>query len=165
MELLIVYYFIIFITLNTVQKMKFSIKVFFSKCGQLRRFLRIWSDLLKKPLMENFIFCAVIIHIEFWDDWLLLLIVFSIFLKIATIVGSTSTFRNILTPNFKNLPQAFFLRILSGLSPVSVMYLVLKIEHFEKSIFLTVILSKPILFSLKYLHNNNLVYSSTLFPL
>ena len=32
------------------QKMEFSIKNFFSK----------WSHLLKKSLMENFIFCAVI---------------------------------------------------------------------------------------------------------
>ena len=38
---------------NTVQKMKFSIKDFFSKCGQIRSFLRIWSHLLKKSLMEN----------------------------------------------------------------------------------------------------------------
>ena len=44
---------------NTAQKMKFSIKDFFSKCEQIRRKLRIWSHLLKKSLMENFIFCAV----------------------------------------------------------------------------------------------------------
>ena len=44
---------------NTEQKMKFSIKDFFSKCDQIRSFLRIWSHLLKKSLMENFIFCAV----------------------------------------------------------------------------------------------------------
>ena len=40
--------------------MKFSIKDFFSKCDQIRRKLQIWSHLLKKFLMENFIFCAVI---------------------------------------------------------------------------------------------------------
>ena len=40
----------------TVQKMKFSIKDFFSKCDQIRNFLRIWSYLLKKSLMEKFIF-------------------------------------------------------------------------------------------------------------
>ena len=40
--------------------MKFSIKDFFSKCDQIRSFLRIWSHLLKKPLMENFSFCTVI---------------------------------------------------------------------------------------------------------
>ena len=39
--------------------MKFSVKDFFSKCDQIRRELRIWSHLLKKSLMGNFIFCAV----------------------------------------------------------------------------------------------------------
>ena len=43
----------------TAQKMKFSIKNFFSKRDQIRRRLRIWWHLLKKSLMENFIFCAV----------------------------------------------------------------------------------------------------------
>ena len=43
----------------TAQKMKCSIKDFFSKCNQMRRKLRIWSNLLKKSLMENFIFCAL----------------------------------------------------------------------------------------------------------
>ena len=36
--------------------MKFSNKDFFSKCDQIRsRKLRIWSHLLKKSLMKNFI--------------------------------------------------------------------------------------------------------------
>ena len=39
--------------------MKFYIKNFFSKCDQVHSFLRIWSHLQKKSLMENFIFCAV----------------------------------------------------------------------------------------------------------
>ena len=52
MELKIAYY--------TAQKMKFSIKDFFSKCDQIRRKLRIWLRLLKKSLNENFIFCAVL---------------------------------------------------------------------------------------------------------
>ena len=39
--------------------MKFCTKDFFSKCDQICRKLRIWSHLLKKSLMENFIFCAV----------------------------------------------------------------------------------------------------------
>ena len=43
----------------TAQKMKFSIKDSFIKCNQIYSFLRIWSHLLKKFLMENFIFCAV----------------------------------------------------------------------------------------------------------
>ena len=40
----------------TAQKMKFSIKDFSGKCDQIRSFLQIWSHLLKKSLMENFIF-------------------------------------------------------------------------------------------------------------
>ena len=47
---------------NTAQKMKFSIKDFFSKCDQIRWKLRIWSDLLKKSLMEIFIFCAALVY-------------------------------------------------------------------------------------------------------
>ena len=45
--------------LIVTQKMKFSIKDFFCKCDQIHSFLFIWSHLLKKSLMENFIFCAV----------------------------------------------------------------------------------------------------------
>ena len=44
---------------STAQKMKFSIKDLFSKCDLIGSFPRIWSHLLKKSLMENFIFCAV----------------------------------------------------------------------------------------------------------
>ena len=33
-----------------------KIKDFFSKCDQIRSFLRLWSHLLKKSLMENCIF-------------------------------------------------------------------------------------------------------------
>ena len=45
----------------TVQKMKFFIKDFFSKCDRIRSVLRIESHLLKRSLMENFIFCAWIL--------------------------------------------------------------------------------------------------------
>ena len=38
--------------------MKLSINLF-SKCDQIRKFLRIWSHLQKTSLMENFIFCAM----------------------------------------------------------------------------------------------------------
>ena len=38
------------------QKLKVSIKDFFSKCDQIRSFLQIWSHLLNTSLMENFIF-------------------------------------------------------------------------------------------------------------
>ena len=51
-------------TYYTAQKMKFSIKDFFSKCDQILRKLRIWSHLLKKSLMENFIFCAVLLIVS-----------------------------------------------------------------------------------------------------
>ena len=44
---------------STAQKMKFSIRGLFSKCDQFHRKLQTWSHLLKKFLMENFIFCTV----------------------------------------------------------------------------------------------------------
>ena len=40
--------------------MNFFIKDLFSKCDQSRSFMRIWSHLLKKSLMENFTFCALL---------------------------------------------------------------------------------------------------------
>ena len=40
--------------MDIAQKMKFPIKDFLSKCDQIRMKL-IWSHLLKKSLMENFI--------------------------------------------------------------------------------------------------------------
>ena len=52
----------------TALKMKFFIKDFFSKSVQIRSFLRIWSHLLEKFLMENFIFCAVsVLSSVLWD--------------------------------------------------------------------------------------------------
>ena len=50
--------FIILVTI-TAQKMKFSIRDFFSKYDQILRKARIWSHLLKKFLMKNFYFCVV----------------------------------------------------------------------------------------------------------
>ena len=47
--------------------MKFSIKNFFSKCDKIRSFLRIWSHLLKKSVMENFILIAVIVSLS-WKN-------------------------------------------------------------------------------------------------
>ena len=45
---------------NTTRKSRFSIKYFFSKCDKIRRFLRIWSHLLKKSLLDFlYTFCAV----------------------------------------------------------------------------------------------------------
>ena len=39
---------------------KFFIKDFFSKYCHIRRKLQIWSHLLEKSLMENFIICVVL---------------------------------------------------------------------------------------------------------
>ena len=52
--------------LHTAQNLKFSIRDFFSKCDQIRSLLRISSHLLKKSLMESFIFCTVIVS---WLTW------------------------------------------------------------------------------------------------
>ena len=49
----------------TAEKINFPIKDFFSKCDQIHRKLQIWSHLLKKSLMEKFIFCAVIPYNHF----------------------------------------------------------------------------------------------------
>ena len=48
--------------LSHCTKIEFSIKDFFSNCNQIPSFLRIWSHLLNKSLMENFIFGAVSWH-------------------------------------------------------------------------------------------------------
>ena len=64
---------------SAVQKMKFPIKDFFSKCDQIRKKLFFCPHLLKKSLMENFIFCAVqdskctsgfrvSLHVVFWPN-------------------------------------------------------------------------------------------------
>ena len=44
--------------------MKFYIEDFFGKYDQICSFLWIWSQLLKKSLIENFIFCAVFYRTE-----------------------------------------------------------------------------------------------------
>ena len=49
---------------GTAQKMTFSNKDFFSKCDQICRKLLIWSNLLKKSLMEHLIFCPMWILAE-----------------------------------------------------------------------------------------------------
>ena len=55
--------------------MKFSIKHFFSKCDQIHRKLRIWSHLLKKSLIENFVYCAVIMVLDgFIFNWYILIL-------------------------------------------------------------------------------------------
>ena len=59
--------FMLIVFIITAQKMKFSIKDFFSKCDQIRSFLRIWSHILKKSLIGNFIFCAVVLCGKHYD--------------------------------------------------------------------------------------------------
>ena len=59
--------------------MKFSKKDFFIKCDQLRRKLQIWLHLLKKSLMENFIFCAVIFSMKYWVIYVYVLLRFPIY--------------------------------------------------------------------------------------
>ena len=44
---------------GTSQKMKFSFKDLFGKCDLICSNVRIWSHLLRKSLIGNFIFCAV----------------------------------------------------------------------------------------------------------
>ena len=50
---------------NTAQKEKFSIIDFFSKCDQTRWKLRIWSHLLKKSFMDNFVFLSSVTLLQF----------------------------------------------------------------------------------------------------
>ena len=44
--------------INTAQKMTFSVKDFFSKCDQIRNFLWIWSNLLKKSFGKLNLLCS-----------------------------------------------------------------------------------------------------------
>ena len=71
--------------LSDCTKNEVSIEHFFSKCDQIRSFLRIWSHLPKKFLMENFMFCAMsqrriqspvkhlkaylFGHLDQWSEW------------------------------------------------------------------------------------------------
>ena len=47
--------------------MKFFIKYFFSKYDQINRKLWIWSQLLKKTLMENFTFVQCKLKSDFFQ--------------------------------------------------------------------------------------------------
>ena len=65
------------------QKMKFSIRDFFSECDQIRNFLQIWSHLLKKYLMEKF--CALYLKCLFLQKRVYLLVT-RLFLSQNTLV-------------------------------------------------------------------------------
>ena len=56
--------------IDTARKMKFSTKDFFIKWDKIRRKLLIWSYLLKKSLVENFIFFVVIDFHSFFEKLL-----------------------------------------------------------------------------------------------
>ena len=56
----------LFFSETTFIKMMLSIKGFFSKGDQIHGFLRICSHLLKKSLMVNFTFCAVIAEVSLY---------------------------------------------------------------------------------------------------
>ena len=93
----------------TTQKMMFFIKDFFSICDQIRSFLRIWSCLLKKSLMENFNFCAVLLNQNSDIKVLLLLESFiSIFPKIFNLTIKKGEVINSLD---HDLLQTYFMKL------------------------------------------------------
>ena len=88
------------------QKMKFSIKDFFSQCDQIRSFLRIWSHVLKKSSMGNVIFlCGYIFKIwktlflYFWSKLKYIFLVIVLYWKFNLILPTkleiTNTFSTI----------------------------------------------------------------------
>ena len=54
---------------STTQKIKFSIKNFFSKDDQIHSLLQLWSHLLKKSSIEKIIFGVVLYSIKFSMFW------------------------------------------------------------------------------------------------
>ena len=55
-----------YFTTALYKKVKLSIIYFFSICDPIHRKLWVWSHLLKKLLMEYFIFCAAFLVINHW---------------------------------------------------------------------------------------------------
>ena len=80
-------------SISTVQKIKFSIKAFLS-------FLRIWSHLLKKSFMENFIFCAVLIF--FVVSWIITKYVKTILRNTMQNVYTISSYLSLSIPTWKH---------------------------------------------------------------
>ena len=50
-------------TVTLHKKIKLSIGDFFSQCDQIHSFLGVWSHLLKKSSIKNFILCEVLVFI------------------------------------------------------------------------------------------------------
>ena len=85
-------------TTTTAQKKKFSIKDFFSKCNQICRRLCIYLHLLKKSLMENFIFCVVN-----WNMVLILAVIGN--MKPCGSLKKEHTFSTFLLVSFEAFPK------------------------------------------------------------
>ena len=84
--------------------MKFSIKDFFSKWDQIRRNLRIWSHLLKKSFMENFVFCSMsVIFEDIFDIANISAFPISYMLNFLTSLGQHSVYMKNLILMFPNL--------------------------------------------------------------
>ena len=79
--------------------MEFSINDFFNKCDQIRSFLRIWSYLLKKSLMENSIFDAVVQKWSIGVKWVNL-IKATIYIT-ESIVNTSTVFQTIINTESK----------------------------------------------------------------
>ena len=85
-------------TTTTAQKKKFSIKDFFSKCNKICRRLCIYLHLLKKSLMENFIFCIVN-----WNMVLILAVIGN--MKPCGSLKKEHTFSTFLLVSFEAFPK------------------------------------------------------------
>ena len=64
---LFTYYWSNLLLHRCLKKVKFASWCFFSKCDQIHSFLQISSHILKKFLMENFIFCGL--HSQKWTGF------------------------------------------------------------------------------------------------
>ena len=87
--------------------MKFSIKDFFNKCDQIRRKLRIWSHLLTKSLVENFIFCAVQESLQVHSKRILQWIVYS---EVSKNFRNSHIFETLLNAVLSKFQTTFFLK-------------------------------------------------------
>ena len=103
----------------TAQKMKFSIKNFFSKCDQILRKLRIWSHLLKKSLMGNRFFCAVF---------------FSFLPRNPRRKGGIKTpkFNRCIQELDKHLRQSFLAKLTNGCNSQSTKYYIIIVWRYPK---------------------------------